>query len=93
MIDNHLDQPVLECHTDLHVAAVHIHASDHAALSCHICPVDHLLCIVEVQRHCIIQTLKHRRIQEINTGLTMAIKILNASYFNFTVNLTILYIL
>lgn len=46
--------------TDLHVAAVHMHASDHAALSGHICPVDHLLCIVEVQCHRIIQALKQR---------------------------------
>lgn len=49
--------------TNLHVAAVHMHASDHTALSGHIRPVDHLLCIVEVQCHCIIQTLKQRWVQ------------------------------
>lgn len=43
---------------DLHVAAVHTHASDHAALRGHIRPVDHLLGVVEVQRHGIIQTLE-----------------------------------
>lgn len=44
--------------SDLHVTAIHVHASDHAALSGHICPVDHLLCVVEIQCHCIVETLK-----------------------------------
>lgn len=35
-----------------------MHASNHAALSGHIRPVDHLLCIVEVQCYCIIKTLR-----------------------------------
>lgn len=44
----------------LHVAAVHPHPSDHAALGGHVGPVDHLLGVVEVQRHGVIQTLKHQ---------------------------------
>lgn len=54
--------------TDLHVAAVHVHASDHAALGGHVCPVDHLLCIVEVQRHCVIQTLEMAEGVKTSTG-------------------------
>lgn len=56
-----IDKRTFDFHTDLHVTAIHTHASDHAALSGHICPVDHLLCIVEVQCHCIIQTLNRGR--------------------------------
>ena len=48
---------------DLHVAAVHVHATDHAALSGHICPVDHLLCIMEVQRHRVVQTLDDKQMR------------------------------
>lgn len=39
-----------------------MHASNHAALSGHICPVDHLLCIVEVQCYCIIKTLLYESV-------------------------------
>lgn len=41
-------------HTDLNIAAIHVHASDHAALGRHICPINHLLAIVEVQSHSIV---------------------------------------
>lgn len=47
-------------HTDLNVAAVDVHASDHASLGGHVCPINHLLAIVEVQSHGIVQALsKH----------------------------------
>lgn len=50
-----------DCQTDLDIAAVDVHASDHAALGGHICPINHLLAIVEVQSHSVVQALsKHR---------------------------------
>lgn len=42
---------------DLHVAPVQVHSSDHAALGCHIRPVNHLLSVVKVQSHGIVQAL------------------------------------
>lgn len=41
----------------LHVAPVQVHPSDHATLGGHIGPVDHLLSVVEVQGHGIVQAL------------------------------------
>ncbi len=48
----------------LNVAAVDVHASNHTALSRHICPIDHLLPVVEVQRNSIVQTLGMKSIHE-----------------------------
>lgn len=48
-------------YTYLNIAAVDVHASDHAALGGHICPINHLLAIVEIQSYSIVQALsKHR---------------------------------
>lgn len=44
----------------LDVAAVDVHAADHAALRGDICPVDHLLPVVEIQSHSIVQPLESR---------------------------------
>ena len=33
----------------LHVTPIQVHPADHAALGCHVRPVDHLLSVVEVQ--------------------------------------------
>lgn len=44
----------------LHVAPIDVHAADHAALRGDICPVDHLLPIVEIQSHRIVQPLGGR---------------------------------
>ena len=49
------------CHADLNIAAVDVHASDHAALGRHVRPINHLLAIVEVQSHGIVQTLSKYR--------------------------------
>lgn len=35
-------------YADLNIAAIDVHASNHAALGGHICPINHLLAIVEV---------------------------------------------
>lgn len=44
----------------LHVAPVDVHAADHAALRGDIRPVDHLLPIVEIQSHGVVQPLGGR---------------------------------
>lgn len=43
--------------TDLNITAVDVHPSDHAALCGHVGPVNHLLSIVEVQGHSVVQAL------------------------------------
>ncbi len=48
----------------LNVTAVDVHASNHTALSRHICPIDHLLPVVEVQCNSIVQTLGMKSIHE-----------------------------
>lgn len=41
----------------LHIAAVQVHPSDHAALRSHICPVNHLFSVVKVQGHGVVEAL------------------------------------
>lgn len=42
----------------LHIASIEVHPADHAALGCHIGPVDHLLSVVKVQGDGIVQALR-----------------------------------
>lgn len=51
----------VHCHTDLNIAAIDVHPSDHAALGGDICPINHLLSIVEVQSHSVVQALSKPR--------------------------------
>lgn len=44
----------------LNVAPIDVHAADHAALRGDVCPVDHLLPIVKIQSHCVVQALGGR---------------------------------
>lgn len=48
---------ILLNYTDLHVTAIDVHATDHAALCGHVRPVDHLLSVMIVQSHCVIEPL------------------------------------
>lgn len=41
----------------LHVTPIQVHPADHAALGCHVCPVDHLLSVVEVQGNGVVEAL------------------------------------
>lgn len=41
----------------LHIAPIKVHPSDHAALGCHVGPVNHLFSVVKVQGNGIVQTL------------------------------------
>lgn len=41
----------------LDVAPVKVHPSDHAALRCHVCPVNHLLSVVKVQGDSVVEAL------------------------------------
>ena len=41
----------------LHVTPIQVHPADHAALGCHVRPVDHLLSVVEVQGNGIVEAL------------------------------------
>lgn len=43
----------------LDVTAVDVHAADHAALRGYVGPVDHLLGVMIVQSHGVVQTLFH----------------------------------
>ena len=45
------------CPPHLHIAPIKVHPSDHAALGRHICPVDHLLSVVKIQGHGVVQAL------------------------------------
>lgn len=47
--------------THLYIAAIDVHAADHAALRGDIGPIDHLFPVVEVQSHSIVQPLNSPR--------------------------------